>query len=378
MNYYKYYKKLRLDELGITSDEEAEELEFELEVRFGEFTPRDRMTWLQQNAFLEHFSRIGTFSSAARETGVTVYKAQTWKFNNVLGFARRLEVATLMFNDRLKEKALRRASDPKAPVTLLIELLRAYIPEEFSRSGHKCDTSKSDEILRRFREDAQREKDAGYPRLRKLAEGATNAHPHDDHVPSYSNLSPTPGDPHDSNLSPAEGEIHHTNLSPAGGETQRGGSLHTDPHAHQPSHEPTSANRHTGGGRYPVDVPTRLIGPNQTQNVPTSPDSHEDIHHDDYPPLDTAESNLSPAGGDSHNVNLSPAGGDSHNVNLPPDVGEPSHPNLSPDVGEPSHPNLSPAGGETQRGGASRAERREQLRQQRKAENKNTFPVVRF
>ena len=239
-------------------------------------------------------------------------------------------------------------------MTLLIELLRAYIPEEFSRNGHKCDTSKSDEILRRFREDAQREKDAGYPRLRKLAEGATNAHPHDDHVPSYSNLSPTPGDPHDSNLSPAEGEI------------QRGGSLHTDPHAHQPSHEPTSANRHTGGGRYPVDVPTRLIGPNQTQNAPKWPDPHEGPHHDDNPPLDTAESNLSPAGRDSHNVNLSPAGGDSHNVNL------------SPDVGEPSHPNLSPAGGETQRGGASRAQRREQLRQQRKAEKKNTFPVVRF
>ena len=390
MNYYKYYKKLRLDELGISSDEEAEELEYELEVRFGEFTPKDRKTWLQQNTYLEHFSRIGTFSSAARETGVTVYKAQTWKFNNVLGFTRRLEVATLMFNDRLKEKALRRASDQKAPVTLLIELLRAYIPEEFSRNGHKCDTSKSDEILRRFREDAQREKDAGYPRLRKLAEGATNAHPHDDHVPPYSNLSPTPGDPHDSNLSPAEGEIHntnlspaegeihntnlspgggetsHPNLSPAGGETQRGGSLHTDPHAHQPSHEPTSANRHTGGGRYPVDVPTRLIGPNQTQNVPKWPDPHEGPHHDDNPPLDTAESNLSPAGGDSHNVNLSP------------DVGEPSHPNLSPAEGEIHNTNLSPAGGETQRGGSSRAQRREQLRQQRKAEKKNTFPVVRF
>ena len=258
MNYYKYYKKLRLDELGISSDEEAEELEFELEVRFGEFTAKDRQTWLQQNTYLEHFSRIGTFSSAARETGVTVYKAQTWKFNNVLGFTRRLEVATLMFNDRLKEKALRRASDPKAPVTLLIELLRAYIPEEFSRNGHKCDTSKSDEILRRFREDAQREKDAGYPRLRKLAEGATNAHPHDDHVPSYSNLSPTPGDPHDSNLSPAEGEIHNTNLSPAGGETYTTqispppGERHREGVPCTPTHMPT--NRLTSQPR-PTVIP---------------------------------------------------------------------------------------------------------------------------
>ena len=330
MNYYKYYKNLRLDELDIASDEEAEELEFELELRFEEFTSRDRKTWLQQNTYLEFFSRIGTVSSAAREAGVTVYKAQTWKFDNVLGFTRRLEVADLAFNDRLKEKALRRASDPKAPATLLIELLRAYIPEEFSRNGHKCDTSKSDEILRRFREDARRELEAGHPTLRKIAEGATNAHPHDDHVPSYSNLSPTPGDPHDSNLSPAEGEIHNTNLSPAGGEIQRGGALHTDPHAHQPSPEPTSPTRHSRVGGNPQTVPTRPIGPNQTQNVPTSPDSHEDIHHDDYPSFDAAESNL------------------------------------------------SPVGGEIQRGGPSRAQRREQLRQQRKAEKKNTFPVVRF
>ena len=330
MNYYKYYKNLRLDELDIASDEEAEELEFELELRFEEFTPRDRKTWLQQNTYLEHFSRIGSVTSAAREAGVTVYKAQTWKFDNVLGFTRRLEVADLAFNDRLKEKALRRASDPKAPATLLIELLRAYIPEQFSRNGHKCDTSKSDELLRHFREDARREMEAGHPTLRKIAEGATNAHPHDDHVPSYSNL------------------------SPAGGEIQRGGSLHTNPHAHQPSHEPTSPTRHSRVGGNPQTVSPSPIVPNQTQNVPTSPDSHEDIHHDDYPSFDTAQSHLSPAGRDSHNVNLSPIGGEAPNTNL------------------------SPAGGETQRGGASRAQRREQLRQQRKAEKKNTFPVVRF
>ena len=256
MNYYKYYKNLRLDELGISSDEEAEELEYELEVRFGEFTAKDRQTWLQQNTYLEHFSRIGTFSSAARETGVTVYKAQTWKFNNVLGFTRRLEVATLMFNDRLKEKALRRASDPKAPVTLLIELLRAYIPEEFSRNGHKCDTSKSDEILRRFREDAQREKDAGYPRLRKLAEGATNAHPHDDHVPSYSNLSPTPGDRethtpispplrerYTTPISPPLRERYTTPISPPPGERHREGVPCTP--THMPTNRLTSQPRPT-------------------------------------------------------------------------------------------------------------------------------------
>ena len=297
-----YYKNLRLDELDIASDEEAEELEFELKVSFGEFTPKDRNTWLQQNVYLEHFSRIGTVTSAAREAGVTVYNAQTWKFNNVLGFTRRLEVATLSFNDRLKEKVLRRASDPKAPAKLLIELLRAYIPQEFSRNGHKCDTSKSDELLRHFREDARREMEAGYPTLRKIAEGATNSPPNDDHLPSYSNLSPTPG------------------------EIQRGGSSHPAPHAH----EPTSPNRHTGGGRYPEEVPPSPSRPSFDQELTSSPDSGGGLTHDDNPPLDTAESNL------------------------------------------------SSAGGEIQRGGASRAERRERLRQQRKREKKNTFTVVRF
>ena len=257
MNYYKYYKNLRLDELDIASDEEAEELEFELELRFEEFTPRDRNTWLQQNTYLEHFSRIGSVTSAAREAGVTVYKAQTWKFDNVLGFTRRLEVADLAFNDRLKEKALRRASDPKAPATLLIELLRAYIPEQFSRNGHKCDTSKSDELLRHFREDARREMEAGHPTLRKIAEGATNAHPHDDHVPSYSQSLPHAVRPTRLQSQPLDG-----------GEIQRGGSLHTDPHAHQPSHddiqprdacetlphEPTSPTRHSRVGGNPQTV----------------------------------------------------------------------------------------------------------------------------
>ena len=266
MNYYKYYKNLRLDELDIASDEEAEELEFELELRFEEFTPRDRNTWLQQNTYLEHFSRIGSVTSAAREAGVTVYKAQTWKFDNVLGFTRRLEVADLAFNDRLKEKALRRASDPKAPATLLIELLRAYMPEQFSRNGHKCDTSKSDELLRHFREDARREMEAGHPTLRKIAEGATNAHPHDD-LPTQS-VRPNDNQPLDA------AEVRSDNRP-----------------------VPT---RHSRVGGNPQTVPTRLIGPNQTQNVPTSPTtptrtSITTTTHpstpDPTPPAPSAESN---------------------------------------------------------------------------------------
>ena len=180
MHYSGRYEKLRLDELGIPSHEDAEELEYELDLRFESFTPSDRRTWLRQSNYLEHFSRTGTVSSAAKNAGVTIFKAQRWQYDNILGFTRRDEIASLIFNDRLKEKALLRASDPKAPATLLIALLRAYIPEEFSRNGHKCDSSKSDELLRRYRDNAHREKEAGHPGLRKIAENAENAYPEDD------------------------------------------------------------------------------------------------------------------------------------------------------------------------------------------------------
>ena len=95
--------------------------------------------------------------------------------------------------------------------------------------------------------------------------------------------------------------------------------------------EVRSDNRPVPSRHIPQTVPTRLIGPNQTQNVPTSPTPTR-THHDDYPPLDTAESNLSPAEGEIHNVNLSPAGGEGW--------------------GEPFLPRP-----ETQRGRASRAPR---------------------
>ncbi len=130
-----YYIHLRLDELDIASPEEAEELEFELELRFEEFTPTDRETWLKQNAYLDQFSQMGTVTSAASRAGVTVFTAMRWNYDDVLGFSRRLEVAILVFKDRLQHKALLRASDPKAPATLLIELLRSNIPENSTTSA---------------------------------------------------------------------------------------------------------------------------------------------------------------------------------------------------------------------------------------------------
>ena len=136
-----------------------------------------------------------------------------------------------------------RASDPKAPATLLIELLRAYIPEEFSRNGHKCDTSKADEILRRFREDARREKEAGHPKLRKMAECATNAYPPDDR--------PT------EDVSYAVAVRPEDNPSPGDSDLSQ--------------YEPPSPHRHTGGGRYPEEVPPSPYGLDRDNHTPKSP-----------------------------------------------------------------------------------------------------------
>ena len=316
MNYSNRYKKLRLDELGIPSDEEAEELEYELDLRFESFTPTDRRTWLRQSDYLEHFSRIGTVSSAAKNAGVTIYKAQRWQYDNVLGFNRRDEVASLIFNDSLKEKALLRASDSKAPATLLIELLRAYIPEEFSRNGHKCDSSKSDELLRRYRDNAHREKEAGHPGLRKIAENAENAYPEDD-WPTEPNDYPDDNYHTDMNDYPAEPVSPDDNPPlDANGNTQ-------NPSAVSPSPSPVAGEslpRTRYGGWGEGDTPE--------QRAPFSTSTQNPA------PRTSAPSAVNP---------LTPE------RRVPPD-----------------------------RRGPNRAQRREQLRQQRKAEKKNTFPVKRF
>ena len=373
-------------------------MELELDVRFREFTPDDRMTWLRQNAYLEHYARTRTATTSARKAGVSVSAAKAWKRNDTLGFTLRLEISELEFSDRLQELALERASDPKAPATLLIELLRAYIPEKFSRNGHKCDTSKSDEILHRLREDAQREKAAGYPGLRAMVQRnaeqsvvdlapAGQEPSRSDLVPggretSHSDLSPAGRKPYHSDLVPGGRETSHSDLSPIGGEIQRGGSSHASPYdaKEAPTHDRPSPTRHTGGGtsprtpirgRYPETAPTSE--PNHFQDISSSPDTHEDPYHDDYhaeavrpddyPPFDTEE-----------------------------DI---AYFDLTPNGQESSHPNLAPAGGETKRGGSSPTVDHDKVPSQkppnrasprlfqkarpRAGEHKpDTFPVVRF
>ena len=238
------HKDHRLDQLGITSQDEADELQRELGIRFDRFTYHDRKVWNQQNSYLQAHARTRTVSDSADLAGVTVSTAQAWKYLDTLGFTHRLEIADLRFSDSLQVTALDRAREPDAPASLLIALLRAHIPEKYSSNGHLCDTSKSDELLFHYRQDAQRELAAGHPTLRAIANGT--------YQPS-----------HDDN--------------------------HTPPDDDTP-------NRHTGEGRYPdLDHPTSR---DSDHEIASSYDAEETTPHDDIPPIDheeIAHFNLSPS-----------------------------------------------------------------------------------
>ncbi len=264
LEHMNYYKDLRLDELDIASPEEAEELEYELELRFEDFTPTDRKTWLKQNAYLEHFSQTGATTSAARGANVTVYTALRWQSDDALSFNRRLEVATLAFNDSLHEMALMRAGEPKAPASLIIALLRANMPEKYSEKGEDDDRAKAKakakelEQHRRYRVQARREKAVGYPTFSKLAEGAENAYPKYDHDPSPADLSPTE-ELSSSYLSPP-GSLRIP-ISPPPGERNREGGPHTRPRTTTSRHRPTT----------PTSLQIPISPPPTSHRLPISP-----------------------------------------------------------------------------------------------------------
>ena len=235
--------------LGIVSQNEADELERELDIRFDQFSYHDRKVWNQQNSYLDEYARTRTVSYAADTAGVTVSTAQAWKYLVTLGFTRRLEVADLRFSDRLQVMALERAREPDAPASLLIVLLRAHIPEKYSANGHLLDTSKSDELLFHYRQDAQRELAAGHPTLRAIANG-TYQPPQDS--PSHTNLSTDRRDTAHPNLSTDRRDTAHPNLSP-----DRRDTAHPDlsPDRRDTAHpdlSPTGETLHI-----PISPPTR-------------------------------------------------------------------------------------------------------------------------
>ena len=256
------HKDYRLDQLGITSQYEADELERDLNVRFDLFAYNDREVWVQQNAYLHAYARNHAVSDSADVAGVPVSIAQNWEYHNTLGFKRRLEIADLRFSDSLQVLALERVREPNAPAVLLIELLRAHIPEKFSSNGHVCDTSKADEQLFFYSQDAQRELEAGHPGLSAIAEGtyqpSHRSRSHDDPSP----LLPPPSSPNPPTPSPVLGEGWGEGDTP---------------------------NRHTGEGRYPEAARPNSIESDHETPFPLPDDDIEPIDPDEV-----AFFNLSP------------------------------------------------------------------------------------
>ena len=62
----------QLENLGISSPNEAAELELDLGVRFDDFTPQDSDTWNRQTLYLNQYARTRTFTHAARAAGVSI------------------------------------------------------------------------------------------------------------------------------------------------------------------------------------------------------------------------------------------------------------------------------------------------------------------
>ena len=307
------HKDYRLDQLGITSQYEADELERELDIRFDQFTYHDREVWVQQNAYLDAYAHTRTVTDSADVSGVTVSTAQAWKFLNILGFKRRLEIADLRFSDGLQITALERAREPDAPASLLIALLRAHIPEKFSANGHLCDTSKADEILFRFSQNAMQEKNAGHPTFRAIANGTYQPRSsrnlsHSDTPSAGAGFEPA----HD--LTHPEGDTSHPNLSPS---------------ASSAVNPPTPPNRHTGEGTSPR-TPIRGRFPENAH--PDSNESDQEISSAHEAPTGLPHDDIQPI-----------------------DPNEVAYFNLSPTEEDSTHPNLSPHGGEIQRGGSPSA-----------------------
>ena len=297
------HKDYRLDQLGITSQYEADELERDLNVRFDLFAYNDREVWVQQNAYLDAYARNRAVSDSADVAGVPVSIAQNWEYHNTLGFNRRLEIADLRFSDGLQVLALERVREPNAPAALLIELLRAHIPEKFSSNGHVCDTSKADEQRFFYSQDAKRELEAGHPGLSAIADGTyqppSRSRSHDDssytdtpsadaasnpaHNPSAPSAPSTPNPP---TPSPVLGESLPRTGYGGGGEgdtptrhsREHGNPQDAHPHSFESDHETP----------FPLpDDDIEPVDPDEVAFFNLPPSEREDTSHPNLSPADT-------------------------------------------------------------------------------------------
>ncbi len=310
-----------LIQLGIPSFEEAGELEPELNVRFDDFTPSDVKVWQRQSAYLHHFAKTGSVTASAREAGVAVFTAQLWKSRDTYGFNRRLEDSELEYCERLEELALERATQPNAPVSLLIAILRARMPEKYGRKDSKPDKDKEEPMLYSYRVNAQREKAAGHSTLARIVQGDPDpfrADPDREQVYDANSLNTGPDD----NPPPDQDEFASFDLSPDANDAPHPGP---SPHADDTLHSDLSPRERERRGDESVSQALTPTGEEVSSHI-SKQDTYPEAHskHD--------------------------SGGPAISQNGPPH----------------NHEDLN------------RAARRELQRQQRKQEKKNVFPVKRF
>ena len=117
--------------LGIPSQEEADELELDLGIRFDNLTHDQRETWKQQTVYLGLYAQTRTFTHAARAAGVSIRKVRSWQAENTLGFNRRLQYAVLEYTEEIDLMLLRHARKPDCPPSLLMMFLRSQMPEKY-------------------------------------------------------------------------------------------------------------------------------------------------------------------------------------------------------------------------------------------------------
>ena len=191
-----------LKSLGISSPQEAAELEQDLGIRFKNFTPLQCETWRQQSVYLHLYAQTRTFTHAARAAGVTIRKARQWQSQNTLGFNQRLEIAVLEYTEEIEVLLLDRARQPDSPPTFLTMLLRAQMPEKYGPA-------------------------------RRSSPPRDNHGDNDRGDDQDSEHTPAPSDNNQPSLADIQRQLEqlqhltdkaHPNLSPHGGETQRGGA----------------------------------------------------------------------------------------------------------------------------------------------------------
>ena len=122
-----------LKALDLNSQDDVEDTEQALGIRFSDFTSEDRRTWRLQELCLKQYALTPDYVRAARRAGVTVGEVKAWERFNVLGFVKRKEIAELEFSDTVQELLLELAERPDSHPALLLALLRKHIPEQF---GH--------------------------------------------------------------------------------------------------------------------------------------------------------------------------------------------------------------------------------------------------